>query len=98
MLQKRHGPYLSRSEEEATDALDRFATRTTPLSEFHKVVDTLLRWAPEIFAFHRSGRWTNRRLEGPTPSWRLKRMAFGSSTPYFEARGMLLCPARSALA
>ncbi|HEX2064801.1 MAG TPA: ISL3 family transposase, partial [Acidimicrobiales bacterium] len=52
MLQELHGLYVAESEEEATAALDRFARlyQHEPLPEFYKVVDTLLKWAPEIFA------------------------------------------------
>ena len=66
-----------------------------PLPEFYKVVDTLLRWAPEIFAFHKAGRISNGRLEGTNNKLGvLKRMAFGFvNASNFEARGLLLCPA-----
>jgi transposase len=105
MLQELHGLYLAESEQEATEALDRFARfarlyQDDPLPEFYKVVDTLLKWAPEIFAFHRSGRWTNGRLEGTNAKLGvLKRMAFGFvNASNFEARGLLLCPPRPVLA
>jgi Transposase len=80
MLQELHGLYLAENEEEASQALDRFARlyQDDPLPEFYKVVDTLLKWAPETFAFHRSGRWTNGRPEGTNAKLGvLKRMAFG---------------------
>jgi transposase len=77
-------------------ALDRFSRlyADDPLPEFYKVVDTLLRWAPEIFAFHRAGRISNGRLEGTNNKLGvLKRMAFGFvNASNFEARGLLLCP------
>ena len=77
-------------------ALDRFDAlyAEDPLSEFYKVVDTLLKWAPEIFAFHRSGRITNGRLEGTNAKLGvLKRMAYGFvNASNLEARGLLLCP------
>ena len=101
MLQELHGLYVADTEEEATAALDRFARlyQHDPLPEFYKVVDTLLKWAPEIFAFHRSGRWTNGRLEGTNAKLGvLKRMAFGFvNASNFEARGLLLCPPRPVL-
>ncbi len=55
MLQELHGLYLAEDEEGAMAALDRFDAlyAEDPLPEFYKVVDTLLKWAPEIFAFHR---------------------------------------------
>lgn len=70
-----------------------------PLPEFYKVVDTLLKWAPEIFAFHRAGRISNGRLEGTNNKLGvLKRMAFGFvNASNFEARGLLLCSPRPAL-
>ena len=48
-----------------SEALDRFADlyADDPLPEFYKVVDTLLRWAPEIFAYHRTGGASNGRVE-----------------------------------
>jgi transposase len=58
------------------------------------VVDTLLRWAPEIFAYHRTGRVSNGRLEGTNNKLGvLKRMAYGFvNAENFAARGSLLCP------
>ena len=83
------------------EALDRFARlyEHDPLPEFYRVVDTLLRWAPEIFSFHRSGRWSNGRLEGTNNKLGvLKRTAYGfTNTLNFEARGLLLCPPRPVL-
>lgn len=66
MLQELYGLYQADDETEAMAALDRFADlyAEDPLPEFYKVVDTLLRWAPEIFAYHRTGRVSNGRLEG----------------------------------
>ena len=98
MLQELHGLYLAESEETAMEALDRFSRlyADDPLPEFYKVVDTLLKWAPEIFAFHRAGRISNGRLEGTNNKLGvLKRMAFGFvNASNFEARGLLLCPPR----
>ena len=96
MLQELHGLYLAEDEEGAMAALDRFDAlyAEDPLPEFYKVVDTLLKWAPEIFAFHRTGRITNGRLEGTNAKLGvLKRMAYGFvNASNFEARGLLLCP------
>jgi transposase len=96
MLQELYGLYQAESEEKAMAALDRFADLNAddPLPEFYKVVDTLLRWAPEIFAYHRTGRVSNGRLEGTNNKLGvLKRMAFGFvNADNFAARGLLLCP------
>ena len=66
MLQELLGLYQAEDQRAAMEALDRFARlyEHDPLPEFYRVVDTLLRWAPEIFSFHRSGRWSNGRFEG----------------------------------
>ena len=101
MLQELHGLYQADDEQAAMEALDRFARlyEHDLLAEFYKVVDTLLRWAPEIFSFHRSGRWSNGRLEGTNNKLGvLKRTAYGfTNTLNFEARGLLLCPPRPVL-
>ena len=64
-----------------------------PLPEFYKVVDTLLNWAPENFAFHRAGRWSNGRTEGANNTLgALGRMAYGFvNADNFAPRGPLLC-------
>lgn len=99
-LQELHGLYLAEDEESAMEALDRFSRlyADDPQPEFYRVVDTLLKWAPEIFAFHRAGRISNGRLEGTNNKLGvLKRMAFGFvNASNFEARGLLLCPPRPA--
>jgi len=96
MLQQLYGLYQAESEEEAMAALDRFADLYSddPLPEFYKVVDTLLRHAPEIFAYHRTGRITNGRLEGTNNKLGvLKRIAYGFvNADNFAARGLLLGP------
>jgi len=96
LLQELYGLYQASDETEAMAALDRFADlyHDDPLPEFYKVVDTLLRWAPEIFAYHRTGRVSNGRLEGTNNKLGvLKRMAYGFvNADNFAARGLLLCP------
>jgi transposase len=96
LLQQLYGLYQAEDEDEAMAALDRFADLygDDPLPEFYKVVDTLLRWAPEIFAYHRTGRVSNGRLEGTNNKLGvLKRMAYGFvNADNFAARGLLLCP------
>jgi transposase len=101
MLQELNGLYLAPDEAAAMAALDRFARlyQHDPLPEFYKVVDTPLKWAPEIFAFHKTGRISNGRLEGTNNKLGvLKRMAFGFvNASNFEARGLLLFAPRPAL-
>lgn len=96
MLQELHGLYLATDDAAAMECLDRFSRlyADDPLPEFYKVVDTLLHWSPEIFAFHKAGRISNGRLEGTNNKLGvLKRMAFGFvNAANFEARGLLLCP------
>lgn len=96
MLQELYGLYLAADEAEAMAALDRFAHlyQSDPLPEFYKVVDTLLAWSPEIFAFHRASRISNGRMEGTNNKLGvLKRMGYGfTNADNFAARGLLLCP------
>jgi transposase len=96
MLQELHQLYLAEDEDEAMAALGRFADlyQADMLPEFYKVVDTLLHWAPEIFNFHKAGRWSNGRMEGTNNKLGvLKRMAYGFvNAANFEARGILLTP------
>ncbi len=96
MLQELHQLYLAEDENEAMAALGRFADlyQADMVPEFYKVVDTLLHWAPEIFNFHRAGRWSNGRIEGTNNKLGvLKRMAYGFiNAENFEARGILLTP------
>lgn len=96
MLQELYGLYQAADEAEALTALDRFAElyQDDPLPEFYKVVDTLIRWAPQIFAFHKTGRVSNGRLEGTNNKLGvLKRIAYGFvNAENFAARGLLLCP------
>ena len=96
MLQELYGLYEAPDEETAMEALDRFADlyADDPLPEFYKVVDTLLRWAPEIFAFHKAGRVSNGRIEGINNKLGvLKRVAYGFvNVDNFTARGILTCP------
>lgn len=99
MLQELYGLYQADTETEAMAALGRFADlyQDDPLPEFYKVVDTLLHWTPEIFAYHRTGRVSNGRLEGTNNKLGvLKRMAYGFvNADNFAARGLLLCPGAS---
>jgi transposase len=95
MLQELYGLYQAADLAAAEEHLDRFARmwETDPLPEFYRVASDLLRWAPEIFNFHRAGgRWSNGRLEGTNNLLGLlKRMGFGfNNAANFEARGILL--------
>jgi transposase len=96
MLQELHQLYPADDEDEAMAALGRFADlyQADMVPEFYKVVDTLLHWAPEIFNFHKAGRWSNGKMEGTNNKLGvLKRMAYGFvNASNFEARGILLTP------
>jgi transposase len=94
MLQELYGLYQADDLAAAGEHLDRFARmwETDPLPEFYRVASDIIRWAPEIFNFHRAGRWSNGRLEGTNNLLGLlKRMGFGFiNAANFEARGILL--------
>ncbi len=62
------------------------------------MVNTLLKWAPEILAFHKTGRVSNGRLEGRNNKLGvLKRTAYGFvSVANFAARAILISPPTSA--
>lgn len=96
LLQKLHGIYLADDERAAVDALNDFSTCLAefPVPEFDHVLKTLIKWAPEILAFHRSGRATNGRLEGLNNKLGvLKRIAYGfTNSSNFASRALLWCP------
>lgn len=96
MLQALYGLYQADDLAQAEEALERFVDlyAEDPLPEFYKVVDTLLRHAPEIFAFHKTGRPSNGRIEGTNNKLGvLKRVAYGFvNADNFAARGILTCP------
>lgn len=96
MLQALYGLYQADDLQAAEEALGRFVDlyADDPLPEFYKVVDTLLRNAPEIFAFHKTGRPSNGRIEGTNNKLGvLKRVAYGFvNVDNFAARGILTCP------
>lgn len=99
MLQELHGLYLAENEQDAMAALDRFFPPYVddPLPDFYKVVDTLFKWAPEIFAFHRTERIGGGRLEeNQEQAGRVKRMAFGFvNASNFEARAISCLSAKT---
>jgi transposase len=94
MLQELYGLYAAEDLAGAEEHLYRFARmwEADPLPEFYRVASDIIRWAPEIFNFHRAGRWSNGRLEGTNNLLGLlKRMGFGFvNAANFEARGILL--------
>ncbi len=99
MVQALYDVYEASDDAEADAALWRFADLYAEheLPEFYGVVDTLLKWAPEILAFHATGRTTNGRLEGRNNKLGvLKRMAYGFvSISNFRARAILISPPAS---
>src|SRR5690606_35138630 len=66
MLQHLYGIHLAEDSDEANQALGAFIDvyQQTPLVEFDRLVETLLEWGDEIFAFHDTDRITNGRIEG----------------------------------
>lgn len=91
-----HRIYLAGDETEANQALAEFIEGhyTRSLPEFEPLIDTLLKWGDEIFAFHDTYRVTNGRLEGTNAKLGvLKRIAYGFVNPdHFAHRALLLCP------
>ncbi|MFP5331959.1 MAG: ISL3 family transposase [Acidimicrobiia bacterium] len=96
MLQHLYGIHLAQDAEEANQALGAFIDiwQDTPLVEFDRLVETLLEWGDEIFAFHDTGRITNGRIEGTNNRLGvLKRVAYGFvNVSNFAARALLLTP------
>lgn len=97
LYQALHRIYLAQDDAEANQALADFIdghhTRTLP--EFEPLIDTLLKWGDEIFAFHDTDRLTNGRLEGTNNKLGvLKRIGYGFVNHHnFGDRALLLCPA-----
>lgn len=96
LYQTLHRIYLADSDQEANQALGQFiaAHYTRTLPEFEPLIDTLLKWGDEIFAFHDTQRATNGRLEGTNAKLGvLKRIGYGFvSATNFGHRALLLCP------
>src|SRR5690606_32567691 len=96
MLQHLYGVHLASDTDQANQALGAFIQiwQQTPLVEFDKLVETLLEWGNEIFAFHTTDRITNGRIEGTNGKLGvLKRVAYGFTNPTnFAARAILLTP------
>ena len=96
MLQHLYGIHLAEDSDEANQALGAFIDiwSDTPLVEFDRLVETLLEWGDEIFAFHDTDRITNGRIEGTNNRLGvLKRVAYGFlNVSNFAARALLLTP------
>ena len=80
LYQTLHRIYLAKDDQEANQALGVFIDgrfRWT-LPECEPLIDTLLKWGDEIFAFHDADRVTNGRLEGTNAKLCvLKRIGYG---------------------
>ncbi|MGH2722826.1 MAG: ISL3 family transposase, partial [Actinomycetota bacterium] len=96
-LQHLYGIHLAEDDQGANRALGAFiaAYESEPLPEFGAVIEALLKWGDEIFAFHDADRVTNGRLEGTNAKLGvLKRIAYGFvNHRNFGHRALLLCPA-----
>jgi transposase len=96
MLQHLYGIHLAEDSDQANQALGAFLDiyDTHPLVEFDKLVETLLEWGDEIFAFHDTDQVTNGRIEGTNNKLGvLKRIAYGFvNVTNFGARALLLTP------
>lgn len=96
LYQTLHRIYLAADEEQANQALGEFldAHYTRTLPEFEPLLDTLIQWGDEIFAFHDTGRASNGRLEGTNNKLGvLKRIGYGFvSATNFAHRALLLTP------
>ena len=88
-----HGLYLADDHAGALAALDRFTDiyATGDLSEFHKIVNTLLAAMPRILAWHATDHASNGRIEGNNLLQVLRRTAHGFTNAHnFAARGLLI--------
>ena len=93
-LQELHGLYLAEDHNGALEALGRFCDlyEGGELPEFHDIVDAIIAWSDEIFAWHCAGRASNGRIEGTNNLLQvLRRTAHGFTNPTnFQARGILI--------
>lgn len=83
-LQELHGLYLAGDHQGALAALGRFCDfyETGELPEFHDIVDTIIAWSDEIFAWHHSDRASKGRIEGTNNLLQvLRRTAHGFTNP-----------------
>jgi transposase len=94
MLQHLYGIHVAPDDQTANQALGAFIAtyQHHPLAEFDKLVEALLEWGDEIFAFHDTDRVTNGRIEGTNNKLGvLKRIAYGFvNTDNFAARALLV--------
>ena len=93
-LQELHGLYTAGDHHGALDALGRFCDlyETGELPEFHDIVNAIIAWSDEIFAWHHTDRANNGRIEGTNNLLQvLRRTAHGfTNAANFEARGLLI--------
>ncbi len=96
LLQHLYGIHLATDDEEANQALGAFiaAYEDQPLPEYEKIIEALLRWGDEIFAFHDTDRATNGPIEGTNNKLGvLKRIAYGFvNAANFAHRALLITP------
>ncbi len=93
-LQELHGLYTADDHQGALAALDRFCDlyQTGKLPEYHKIVDTIIQWSPEILAWHHTSRPSNGRIEGINNLLQiLRRTAHGFTNPTnYQTRALLI--------
>lgn len=93
-LQELHHIYQAPNLEEAHRALARFAAlyETGHIPQYRKTVQTILRWADQILAFHTTGRITNAKIEAANKTLQLLRHAAHghANLQNFTHRGLLL--------
>ncbi|MGH9054013.1 MAG: ISL3 family transposase [Acidimicrobiia bacterium] len=96
LYQTLHRIYLAEDDHGANEALGEFldAHYRRSLPEYEPLLNALLRWGDEIFAFHDADRVTNGLLEGTNAKLGvLKRIGYGFvSATNFAHRALLLCP------
>jgi transposase len=97
LLQHLYGIHVAADAAAANQALGAFiaAYQDQPIPEYDSIINTLLRWGDEIFAFHDTNRISNGRIEGTNNKLGvLKRIAYGFTNPTnFAHRALLLTPA-----
>jgi transposase len=96
LVQMLYGVYEAATEADAARRIEEFVHKWAelPVPEFKSVLQVLVKWLPEILAFHRCSRITNGRLEGQNNKLGvLKRIAYGfTNADNFGARALLWCP------
>ncbi len=93
-LQELHGLYAADDHQGADKALDRFCDlyQTGQLPEYHKIVDTIIKWYHEILNWHHTSRPSNGRIEGTNNLLQvLRRTAHGFTNPTnYQTRALLI--------